>query len=175
MKSAHQTLPTLHGQAPGVRLGVCEHRWAAPGLSVPMLGSHTALHFQVNTLPLLTASPGTFAIWVSLQTHSRGLSGRCPLAARAGEAKRAALDAPAALAAPFPAVCWGISSPWFEADDFSMMLLPQGCPWHHGTARLVTGFPCPVLTSPPTTAGTNLSRHVVSGRNPFYIPELHYK
>lgn len=60
IKSAHRILPVQRGRAWAVRLGVCEHCWASPGLpaglSIPLLGFHTALYFQVNALPLLAAS-----------------------------------------------------------------------------------------------------------------------
>lgn len=78
--------------------------------------------------------------------HGRGLSGCCPPAAGAGKAKPAALGAPGASAAPIPAGCPGISAPCFGADVFSVMLLPQGCPGHHGTGRLAARIPCPALT-----------------------------
>lgn len=96
IKSAHQTVPILRGRAPGMRLGVREHCWVSPGLptglSASLLGSHAALYFQVNAPPLLAASPSTFAIWMTLQPHGRGLFGHCLLDARAGEAKQAVLD-----------------------------------------------------------------------------------
>ena len=112
IKSAHRILPGWHGRAPGARLGVREHRWVSPGLpaglSALLPGFHTALYFQVNALPLLTASPAlSQAGWHYKPTarRGRGSSGCCPPAAGAGKATRAALDAPGVSAAPIPAGC----------------------------------------------------------------------
>lgn len=101
--------------------------------------------------------------------HSRGLSGCCPLAAGlAGpRGQRGMLRAPqltrSQRAARTSSLYLGQFSPRCSSPGVGVGI------GHRGMGRLAARVP------PRHRADTNPSRHMVSGRNPFYIPELRYK
>lgn len=151
------------------RPGVCEHYRRPPRAARRALHPLPAFHTPLYSRSALRRahsprrSHGQGGILIP-PCHSGGLSGCCPLAeGLAGPRReRGMLRGPQRAARTSP-LYLGQFSPRCPSPRVGVGT------GHRGMGRLAARVP------PPATADTNPPRHTVSGRNPFYIPELRYK